>query len=72
MSDKVWPAKKFAGKRGVIGRKDGRAEEATFNYPYGIAADNKGYVYVSDSGSHLIRKISSGEVTTIVEVQEDT
>ena len=65
MSDKVWPALKLAGKRGVRGSIDGRVEEATFNYPYGIAADNKGCLYVSDYGSHLIRKISSGEVTTI-------
>lgn len=37
-----------------------------FNNPEGVAVDNKGYVFVADTGNHAIRMISPlGNVTTI-------
>ncbi|WP_419876150.1 stalk domain-containing protein [Candidatus Pristimantibacillus sp. PTI5] len=46
------------------GYKDGSAAEAKFNEPMGLAFDEKGGLYVADSGNHLIRYILDGKVTT--------
>ena len=56
----------FAGAAGETGGyKDGSAAEALFNEPMGLAFDEKGGLYVADSGNHLIRYIHEGKVTTI-------
>lgn len=46
---------------------DGRLAEARFNEPTSIAIDQKGNLYVSDSGNHLIRYIdlTNREVSTV-------
>ena len=51
---------------GIKGSADGNGTSASFNYPYGIAVDNSGNIYVADSANHLIRKIetNSGLVGT--------
>jgi len=55
----------FAGS-GVIGSANGLSASASFNFPYGLAADQSGNVYVADTGAHLIRKISPvGLVSTL-------
>jgi hypothetical protein len=55
----------FAGS-GIAGATDGFGTEATFKYPFSIAVDLTGNVYVADSNNHLIRKIfASGQVTTV-------
>jgi uncharacterized repeat protein (TIGR01451 family) len=54
----------FAGTAGVFGSADGTS--AQFHYPYGIAADKAGNVYVADTSNSTIRKITSaGVVTTL-------
>ncbi|OMF23851.1 hypothetical protein BK133_23450 [Paenibacillus sp. FSL H8-0548] len=56
----------FAGAgNGTSGYKDGSADEALFNEPTGLVFDEKGGLYVADSGNHLIRYIHDGKVTTI-------
>ncbi len=50
---------------GQQGADDGDALTAQFNYPTAIAADSAGALYVADSSNDLIRKIESGQVTTI-------
>ena len=51
---------------GVIGDKDGPGNEASFNYPRGIAVRNDGTIIVSDTGNHKIRGIDlDGNVYTI-------
>ncbi|WP_171056370.1 stalk domain-containing protein [Paenibacillus sinopodophylli] len=56
----------FAGVAGETGGyKDGDVTEAKFNEPMGLAFDEKGGLYVADSGNHLIRYIRDGKVTTI-------
>lgn len=51
---------------GDPGAKDGPCISATFYLPEGIAADNKGNFYVSDTYNNMIRKISKdGVVTTL-------
>ena len=51
---------------GRPGYADGTGSEARFSHPTGVALDGEGTVFVTDSGNHLIRKVStSGVVTTI-------
>ncbi len=38
------------------GSADGIGSAARFDTPYGIAADGTGFVYVADTGNHIIRK----------------
>ena len=48
------------------GSVDGAGSTARFNYPYGIAVDGTGNLYVSDQNNETIRQITSaGAVSTI-------
>lgn len=55
-----------AGK-GRIGYRDGKVNQAVFAIPEYVTVDNRGYLYVSESGSQRIRKIdlAKGKVSTI-------
>jgi sugar lactone lactonase YvrE len=51
---------------GSSGSADGTGAAADFSYPWGVAVDNSGNVYVADSNNHKIRKITpGGAVTTL-------
>jgi len=48
------------------GYLDGNGTNARFSYPRGVAVDSTGIVYVSDTGNHVIRRITpSGDVSTL-------
>lgn len=56
----------IAGSPGVRGSDDGVGSLARFNAPAGVAVDQVGNVYVSDTSNHTIRRISpNGTVITL-------
>jgi streptogramin lyase len=56
----------LAGEAQEHGAVNGIGSSARFNYPYGVAVDGSGNVYVADTSNHVIRKISpTGDVTTL-------
>ncbi len=55
----------FAGLAGSSGSADGNGSAARFNFPLGVAVDNAGNLFVADTNSSTVRKItSSGAVST--------
>ena len=62
----------LAGSAGQIGSTDGTGNAARFDFPYDVAVDTGGNVYVAD-GSSTIRKITSaGAVTTLAGSADQT
>ncbi len=56
----------LAGAAGVVGTADGDGAAARFNIPYGVAVGADDEVYVTDTFSHAIRKITpTGTVSTL-------
>ena len=59
----------LAGLAGSCGSADGIGSIARFNFPWGVAVDGSGNVYVADSYNDTVRKITpSGFVSTIAGV----
>lgn len=57
----------FAGKPGTSGNADGTGNAAQFNSPFATAVDSAGNVYVADSASNTIRKMTlSGSTWTVI------
>jgi sugar lactone lactonase YvrE len=55
-----------AGIPGKAGHEDGSLQEATFFSPRGIAVDSEGNLYIADTYSYAIRKVSpDGRVMTL-------
>lgn len=50
---------------GTTGTRDGLAEEAQFNSPYGIEVDADGSIVVADLSNNKIRMIENGNVSTL-------
>ena len=56
----------LAGSAGITGNTDGIGNGARFNYPFGLAIDGAGNLYVGDTGNGTIRKVTpAGVVTTL-------
>jgi sugar lactone lactonase YvrE len=56
----------FSGEPGVAGTTDGTGSAALFKYPQGITVDAAGNLYVADTDSPTIRKVTPGRVVTTV------
>ena len=55
----------LAGFYGSLGAVDGPGPTARFAYPFGVAIDASGNIYVADRTNHTVRKVSpTGSVTT--------
>ena len=54
-----------AGAGPMPGSTDGPTSSALFNAPSAIAIDSAGSLYVADTASNTVRKIASGNVTTL-------
>jgi sugar lactone lactonase YvrE len=54
----------LAGLARHDGYADGVGSDARFFLPFGVAVDNAGNVYVADTGTYTIRKITPGGVVT--------
>ena len=50
----------LAGLAGSLGSADGTGSAARFNYPFGVAVESSGNVYVADYSNHTVRRITSG------------
>jgi sugar lactone lactonase YvrE len=50
---------------GANGCGDNLAAQAVFSGPVGVALDPSGILYISDTGNHIVRKLSGGMVTSI-------
>jgi hypothetical protein len=62
-----------AGQSGSAGSTDGIGNNARFNYPYGIAADAGGALYIADTYNSTVRRIGADGVTrTIVGLSGST
>jgi sugar lactone lactonase YvrE len=55
----------LAGQVGTRGSSDGMGAAALFNYPWGIAIDTAGRLYVTDSESNTIRQDQIGQTPVI-------
>ena len=56
----------LAGLARTAGRADGPGATARFSYPFGVAVDGAGNVFVGDTANNTIRRISpDGTVTTL-------
>jgi sugar lactone lactonase YvrE len=54
----------LAGSAGVPGSADGTNSRAEFDYPYDVAVDRSGKLYVADFGNSAIREVTDGGVVT--------
>ncbi len=54
----------LAGQAGSRGSADGTGSAAQFSNPLGVAVDNAGNLYVTDTGNNTVRTIAPGAVVT--------
>jgi len=53
------------GYPGGYGGDNGPATSAQLFYPFAVAVDSTGNLYIADTYSHRIRKVSNGTITTV-------
>src|SRR5690606_39071169 len=59
------------GIANVTGYVDGNGRAARFAYPWGIAVDSEGNLFVADRGNYVIRRVTpEGDVSTVAGVPQ--
>ncbi|MGA2083881.1 MAG: NHL repeat-containing protein [Holophaga sp.] len=61
----------LAGTPGQLGSADGTGPAARFWWPFGVAVDGSGTVYVADTSNDSIRKITAGGVVSTLAITAD-
>ena len=61
-----WMVSTIAGTAGTSGSNDGTNDGAMFNQPSGVAVDQNGNVFVSDTGNNTIRELTQDDTNWIV------
>ncbi len=61
-----WVVKTIAGLAENLGTNDGTNSVARFNYPFGVAVDTNGNVYVADQSNFTIRKATPSGTNWVV------
>jgi secreted PhoX family phosphatase len=61
-----WVVTTVAGRPGKSGSADGTNGTARFNHPAGIAADSRGTLYVADTFSHTVRKVTPSGTNWVI------
>ena len=56
-----WFVSTIAGLAGSLGYADGTNSRARFAYPYGVAVDSRGNVYVADDKRHCSETDARGD-----------
>jgi sugar lactone lactonase YvrE len=56
----------LAGSPGLTGSVDGLGTSARFTYPFGLAVDGNGTIFVSDTFNHTIRRIAQNSTVSTV------
>jgi sugar lactone lactonase YvrE len=56
----------LAGDPATRGNVDATGNAARFNHPVGLAVDTAGSLYVADTFTHTVRKVTSGGIVTTV------
>ena len=54
----------IAGSAGVSGSSDGIGASARFNSPSGVRCDGAGNIFVADTNSHTVRRVTPGGIVT--------
>jgi DNA-binding beta-propeller fold protein YncE len=62
----IYTINTFAGNgtQGYSG-DNGPATSAQLDFPYGVAVDAAGNLYIADTDNSVIRKVSNGVITTV-------
>ena len=50
----------------------GTATSVQLNYPWGVAVDAAGNLYIADSGNNLVRKVTNGALTSVLQITTPT
>ncbi|MCA1963279.1 MAG: hypothetical protein LDL31_04980, partial [Prosthecobacter sp.] len=56
----------WAGTAGSTGSVDGTGSAARFNNPTALSIDNAGFLYVADTGNHLLRRVNAGGTVSLL------